>query len=75
MRLQGRSNWSGLSGHGRTTFSQGKNKSPFYKKQVINKGARVILGLLGLLYSTVNRKAVSRVITLSAAHAHDLFQF
>ena len=32
----------------RTTFSQGKNKIPFYKKQVINKGARVIFGLARL---------------------------
>ena len=55
---------------GPTTFSQGKNKIPFYKKQVIYKGARVILGLLGLLYySAVNRKAVSKVRKLSAAHA------
>ena len=45
MFTQGRSNKSGLSGHGQTTFSQGKNKIPFYKKQVINKGARVIFGL------------------------------
>ena len=28
---------SGWSGFGWTTISQGKNKIPFYKKQVINK--------------------------------------
>ena len=49
-----------------------KNKVPFYTKQVINKSARVIFGLL--YYSTVNREAVSRVGKLSAAHMHDLFQ-
>ena len=27
----------GWSGFGRNTISQGKNKIPFYKKQVINK--------------------------------------
>ena len=72
--LQDRSNWSGSSGLGRTTFSQGKHKIPFYKKQVINKGARAIFGLLGMLYyNTENTKAVSRVRKLSAAHARDLF--
>ena len=35
---------------GHTTFSQGKNKTPFYKKQAINKSARVIFSLsIGLL--------------------------
>ena len=29
----------------RPTFSQGKNEIPFYTKQVINKSARVIVGL------------------------------
>ena len=43
--LQGRSNRSGWSGFGLTTFSQGKNETPFYKKQVINKSARVIFSL------------------------------
>ena len=32
-----------------TTFSQGKNKIPFYKKQVINESARVIFGLAWLV--------------------------
>ena len=36
---------SGWSGFGQTTISQGKNKIPFYKKQVINKSTRVIFGL------------------------------
>ena len=43
---QGRSKWSGWSGFGRTTISQGKNKVPFYKKQVINKSTRVIFELV-----------------------------
>ena len=47
--VQGHSNQSGLSGYGPTTFSQGKNKILFYKKQVINKGARVIFGLARLV--------------------------
>ena len=34
---RGCSKCSGWSGFGRTTISQGKNKIPFYKKQVINK--------------------------------------
>ena len=34
---------------GPTTFCQGKNKIPFYKKQVIYKGARVIFGLARLV--------------------------
>ena len=63
------------AGFGQTNFFQSKNKIPFYTKQVINRSARVILALLGLLYySTVNREAVSRVGKLSAAHVHDLFQ-
>ena len=43
---QGRSKRSGWSGFGRTIISQGKNKVPFYKKQVINKSTRVIFGLI-----------------------------
>ena len=43
---QGRSKQSGWSGFGRTTISQGKNKVPFYKKQVIKKSTRVIFGLV-----------------------------
>ena len=47
---QGRSRWSGWSGFGRTTFSQGKIKIPFYKKQLrINKSTRVIFGLSRLV--------------------------
>ena len=37
---------SGWSGFGWTTISQGKNKIPFYKKQVINKSTSVIFGLV-----------------------------
>ena len=47
--VQGRSRRSGWSGFGRTTISQGKNKVPFYKKQVINKSSRVIFGLVQLV--------------------------
>ena len=43
---QGRSKRSSWSGFGQTTISQGKNKVPFYKKQVINKSTRVIFGLV-----------------------------
>ena len=43
---QGRSKRSGWSGFGQTTISQGKNKVPFYKKQIINKSTRVIFGLV-----------------------------
>ena len=57
--LQGRSKWSGWSGFGRTTISQGKNKVPFYKKQILNKSTRVILDLFSLLYyDTVDRKSI-----------------
>ena len=47
----------GWSGFGRTTISQGKNKVPFYKKQVINKNTRVIFELSLLYYDTVDRKS------------------
>ena len=43
---QGCSKRSGWSGVGRTTISQGKNKVPFYKKQVINKSTRMIFELV-----------------------------
>ena len=44
---------------GWTTISQRKNKIPFYKKQVINKGTRVILDLFSLLYyDTIDRKGI-----------------
>ena len=66
-------NQSGWSGFGQTTISQGKNKIPFYKKQVINKSARVIFGLVRLvIYSTVGRKAISKGGKLLAAHAGSL---
>ena len=48
---QGCSIWSGWSGFSRTIISQGKNKIPFYKKQVINKSTRVIFGLVQLVIS------------------------
>ena len=43
---QGRSRWSGWSGCGQSTISQGKNKITFYRKQVINKSTRAIFGLV-----------------------------
>ena len=33
-------------------FFQGKNKIPFYTKQIINKSARVIFGLARLVIKT-----------------------
>ena len=47
-----RSSWSGF---GQTTTSQGKNKIPFYNKQVINKSARVIFGLVRLVILQYSR--------------------
>ena len=44
--IQGRSRQSGWSDFCQTTVCQGKNEIPFYKKQVINKGTRVIIGLV-----------------------------
>ena len=44
----GRSRWSGWSGFRWTTISQGKNKIPFYRKQVTNKCTRVIFGLVAI---------------------------
>ena len=53
---QGHRNWSGWSGLGLTTVSQGKNKIPsFYKKKVINKSARVIFGLVRLVILQYSR--------------------
>ena len=49
--IQGCRNQFGWSGFGRTIVSQGKNKIPFHKKQVINKSAKVIFGLVILQYS------------------------
>ena len=37
---QGCTRWYGWSGFGRTTISQGKNLTPFYKMQVIYKSTR-----------------------------------
>ena len=56
--MQGRSKRSGWSGFGRTTIyiSQGKNKIPFYKKQVIDKSTRVIFGLVQLVTLRYNRQ-------------------
>ena len=53
---QGRSKRSGWSGFGRITISQGKNKVPFYKKQVINKSTRVIFGLVQLVILRYSRQ-------------------
>ena len=44
--IKSRSKRSGWSGFGRTTISEGKTKTPFYKKQVINKSTGVIFGLV-----------------------------
>ena len=52
---QGCSRWSGWSGFGRTTISQGKNKIPLYRKQVINKNTRVIFGLVQLVILQYSR--------------------
>ena len=59
---QGHSRQSGWPGFGRTTISQDKNKIPFYRKQVINKSARVILDLFSLLYyDMLYRKSIYRI--------------
>ena len=59
--MQGSSSLSSWSGFGQTNISQGKNKIPFYKKQ-INKSSRVILDLFSLLcYDAVDRKAFDEV--------------
>ena len=51
-----------------------KIKFHFCKKQVMNRSASVILGLLGqLYYSTTGRKSIPREATLSAAHARTQF--
>ena len=52
---QGRSRQSGWSGFGRTTISQGKNKTPLHKKQVIGKSTGVIFGLVQLVTLRYNR--------------------
>ena len=50
--MQGQQNRSGCSGFGRTSFSiKVKTKFHFYKKQVINKSASVIVGLVRLIIS------------------------
>ena len=47
---QGRSRRSGWSGFGWTIISQDKNKVPFYRKQVINKSAKVIFWTCSACY-------------------------
>ena len=51
--VQGCSRWSGWSGFGWTTISEGKNKISFYRKLVINKSTRVIFGLVEKEYDEV----------------------
>ena len=53
--MQSQRKWSGCYGFGQTNFSQGKNKIPFLKKQVIKKGASVIFGLVRLIMLSYNR--------------------
>ena len=56
----------------RRLFLKAKYNFTFYKKQIINRSARVIFSLARLVmlyYNTVNRKAVSRTGRLSSAHA------
>ena len=49
MHIQGQQKWSSCSGFGRPSFSQGKIKFHFYKKQVIYKSASVIFELVRLI--------------------------
>ena len=49
--------WLLRSGFGRTSFSQDKNKVPVLHKQVINKSASVIFGLVRLIVLSYDRKA------------------
>ena len=53
--MQSQRKWSGCCGFGQTSFSQGKNKIPFLKKQVIKKGASIIFGLVRLIMLSYNR--------------------
>ena len=48
----GRAGGNGLAA---PSFSHGKNKIPFCKKQVINKSVSVIFGLVGLIILNHNR--------------------
>lgn len=60
--MQGHSRQSGWSGLAGPLFLKAKTKNVFTKKQVINKSAWVIIGLvIHNSYSKVNRKAVSTV--------------
>ena len=52
-------------------FLKVKTKFHFCKRQVINKSASVILGLIKLII--LDRKGISRGARLSAAHAFRLF--
>ena len=47
--MQGRRKQSGYSGFGQTSFSQGKNKSPFLQKASNKESASVIFGLVRLI--------------------------
>ena len=52
---RGQQKQSGCSGFGQTSFSQGKMKFNFYKKQLINKSATVIFGLISIIILSYNR--------------------
>ena len=52
---QGPQKRSGCSGFGRTSFTQGKNEIQFLKKQVLNKSASVIFGIVRLIILSYNR--------------------
>ena len=61
-------------------FSQGKNKIPFYTKQIINKSARVIFGLARLVIKTHGSEsrgqeeaACTRVFSGLRDHYNELF--
>ena len=58
---QGQQKRSDCSGFGWTSFSQGKNKVPVLHKQVINKRASVIFGLVRLIVLSYDRKAYQEV--------------
>ena len=53
--IQGWQKQSGCSSFGHTSFSQGKMKFNFYKKQLINKSATVIFGLISIIILSYNR--------------------
>ena len=52
--LQGQQKQCGCSGFGQSSFTQGKIKLNFYKKQVLNKSASVIFGLVRLIVLSYN---------------------